>query len=121
MTEVAWMVGGSVVAWLTTLALGGKSVGLAAFFGMVGPLLAACVSWVLAERTYRRDPPALTGLMIVAFGVKVVFFGAYVAVLLKVVGVAHVPFAVSFSSYFIALYLVEALFLKRLFSGRAST
>jgi hypothetical protein len=34
-----------------------------------------------------------------------------------VLRVSPVPFAVSFSSYFIALHLVEALFLRRLFAG----
>jgi hypothetical protein len=92
---------------------------VAVFFGMLGPLAAATVSWVLAERTYRRDPSTLTSLMVGAFAFKFVFFGAYVAVLLKVVRVSPVPFVVSFSSYFIALHLVEAVCLKRLFSGNA--
>jgi hypothetical protein len=46
-----------------------------------------------------------------------VFFGAYVAVMLRVVQLRPTPFAVSFSSYFIALPLIEALFLQRLFAG----
>ncbi len=119
MKEVAWMVGLSLIGWLAAWGLGGSSVGWAVGYGMLGPLLAACVSWVLFAHTYRRDPSALTGLMVGAFGLKFVFFGAYVAVLLKVVRVPPVPFVVSFSSYFIALHLFEAVCLKRLFSGPA--
>ena len=121
MTEAAWMAGCSLAAWLVASVAGGTNVSRAAFFGMVGPLIVACVSWVMAERIYRRDPPALTGFMMAAFGFKFVFFGAYVAVLLKVVRVSPVPFVVSFSSYFIALHFVEAMYLKRLFSAHART
>ena len=55
------------------------------------------------------DPERLTSLMIAAFAGKMVFFGAYVAVMLKVLSLRPVPFVVSFTSSFIALYLMEAL------------
>jgi hypothetical protein len=45
-----------------------------------------------------------------------VFFGGYVAVMLKMLGLHPIPFMVSFTGYFIALYFTEALFLRRLFS-----
>ncbi len=38
----------------------------------------------LMERTYRRNPERLTAVMIAAFAGKMVFFGAYVAVMLRV-------------------------------------
>ena len=117
MKQVAVMVGLSVAGWLAASALTGGSVRVELFFGMLGPLLVAVMTWVMAEWTYRRNPRALTGLMIGAFGCKLVFFGAYVAVMLRVVQLRATPFAVSFSSYFIALHLVEALFLQRLFAG----
>ncbi len=117
MRQVAWMAGPSVAAWLVSLAIVGKATGMAIFFGMLGPLVMACGSWVMSERTYRRDPRALTGLLLTAFAFKMVFFGGYVAVMLRLVHVAAVPFAVSFSSYFIALHFVEALFLKSLFAS----
>jgi len=37
--------------------------------------------------------------------------------MLRVVQLRPVPFAVSFSSYFIALHFVEAFYLQRLFAG----
>ena len=79
------------------------------------------MSWVLTERTYRRDPRALTAVMIAAFAVKMVFFGAYVAVMLSVVGLQPVPFVASFTGYFIALYLTEALFDAPPVRGRINT
>ena len=117
MKPVAWMVGISAatgcVAWATVAG----SVRTELLLGMLGPLLVAVVSWIVAERTYRRDPQALTGLMVAGFVFKMVFFGAYVAVMLRVLGLRPVPFVVSFSSYFIALHLAEAAFLRRLFAG----
>jgi hypothetical protein len=117
MKPIAWMAGGSVASWLAAAAVTGGEVRAALLFGMLGPLLVAIVTWVMAEWTYKRNPRALTGLMIAAFGCKLVFFAAYVAVMLRVVQLRPTPFAVSFSSYFIALHLVEALFLQRLFAG----
>ena len=61
--------------------------------------------------------------MVQAFAGKLVFFGAYVAVMLKVLSLPPVPFVVGFTTYFIALHLTEALLLRRLFAGgtRASS
>jgi hypothetical protein len=117
MKQVVWMAGGSLVAGAVALAAGGAGVRNELAFGMAGPLVVACVSWLLAERTYRRDPQALTGLMMTAFAFKMVFFGAYVVVMLRGVDLQPVPFAVSFSGYFIALHFVEAVFLQRLFAS----
>jgi hypothetical protein len=48
-----------------------------------------------------------------------VYFGAYVALMLRIMRVDSIPFVASFTGYFIGLYLMEALFLKRLFSERS--
>ena len=118
MREVAWMVGASGGCWLVASAVFGLDTSIPVLFGMLGPLVVGCASWVLAQRTYARDPQALTALMVAGFAFKMVFFGAYVAVMLRVLRMRPVPFVVSFSSYFIALHLVEAVFLRRLFAGR---
>ena len=86
----------------------------AVVFGLAGPLLVAIGSWKLAERTWRRDPTRLTAVMIAAFGGKLVFFGAYVAVMLSVFSLRPIPFIASFTTAFIVLHLAEALALKRL-------
>ena len=57
--------------------------------------------------------------MLTAFVLKMAFFGGYVAVMLSVLRFRPVPFVASFTSYFIALYLMEALYMRRLFSERS--
>lgn len=120
MKRVGWFIAVSLFACLAATLLG--SPGLEVLCGMAGPLLVAAVSWVLAERTYRQNPERLTSVMVGAFGAKMVFFGAYVAVMLKLFSLRPVPFVVSFTAYFIALHLAEAVSLKRLFvdESRAS-
>ena len=117
MKAVASMTAASVAAAVAAMAIAGRDAGADVLLGMLGPLAAVGVSWVLTERTFRRDPQRLTRLMIGAFGAKMLFFGAYVAVMLEVVGVHPMPFVVSFTGYFIALYLTEALLMRRLFAG----
>jgi hypothetical protein len=84
--------------------------------GIAGPAAAALLSWVAAERTWRREPARLTSVMTAAFAGKVVFFAAYVAFMLSVLSLPPVPFAATFTASFVTLHLVEALALKRLFS-----
>jgi hypothetical protein len=55
--------------------------------------------------------------MMAGFVAKMVFFGAYVAVVITLLSQPAVPFAVSFTSAFIALHLIEALALRRLFAS----
>jgi hypothetical protein len=115
MKPVAVMVAASVGSFLAALMLLDSRVRLDVLCGMIGPLVGVGGSWVVVERTYRRNPQAVTALMIGAFGFKLVFFGAYVAVMLRVVSLRPVPFVSSFVSYFSGLYVVEALYLRRLF------
>jgi hypothetical protein len=84
-------------------------------FGVLGPLVVAIVSWTVAERTWRREPQRLTAVMIAAFAGKLVFFGAYVALMLSVLSLRPVPFVASFTTSFVALHVAEALALRRLF------
>jgi hypothetical protein len=115
MKMASWMVGASIASWLTIVALVGTSTAVEVLWGMMGPLVVASGSWVLIERAYRRNPVGLTSLMIKAFAGKLMFFGAYVAIVLRGLSVHPVPFVVSFTGYFIALHLTEALGLRRLF------
>ena len=114
MTPLVWMAGLSVGSWLVVTAAAGAA-NPEAVFGMAGPLVAACASWVAIERVHTVAPERVTGVMLVAFATKMVFFGIYVAVGLRVLNLRPVPLVVSFTGYFIALYAMEALFLKRLF------
>jgi hypothetical protein len=108
---------GMVVACVASWALvamipngpGARDVGL----GMAGPLAAAVGTWLMIERTVRVDPMKLTNRLLVGLLVKVVFFGAYVALAIRGLSAAFRPFAVSFAAYFIALQVVEAILLRR--------
>jgi len=120
MKAVAWMVAASLLSWVVVAAAVDARTRSAALLGMLGPLVVAASSWVMAERAWRRNPESLTSWMIAAFAGKVVFFGAYVAVMLKGLSLPPVPFVASFAGYFIALHLFEALSLKRMFEGQGS-
>ena len=82
--------------------------------GVLCPLLVTSAAWVLMERTHNRRPQALTSVIIAAFGFKLVFFGAYLAVMLRWLSLQTVPFVASFMGSFVALHLMEALFLRHL-------
>jgi hypothetical protein len=114
---VAWMVAASVAAWMVATAILGTRTSVDVMAGMLGPLAVATATCVMTERTYRRHPERLTALMITAFGVKMVFFGVYVAIALTALSLRPIPFVTSFIGYFIGLYLIEALYLRRLFAG----
>ena len=115
MSAVVWMTGASVASVLLVGALVDPLARIDVLLGMVGPLLMASGSWVLTERTYRQRPQALTSVMIAAFAFKLIFFGAYVVVMLRVLALRPFPFVASFTGYVAGLYLMEALYLRRLF------
>jgi hypothetical protein len=114
------MVGVSTASWLVLSVALGSEFTWEFLLGMAGPLAVASASWVLMERTYRQDPIRLTPLMIKAFAVAMVFFAAYVAIVVTTLTRRPVPFVASFTSYFIALHLAQAVCLRRLFAGHAS-
>ena len=117
MKAVGWMAAASLASAAVAIAVVGRQVSAEVLLGMLAPLGVASGSWVLTERTFKRNPEQLTRLLIGAFGAKMLFFGVYVAVMVSVVGLRPVPFVVSFTSYFIALYSTEALLMRRLFAG----
>ena len=118
MMPVAWMAGLSLGSWLL-VSLTRGDMNPEVLLGMTGPLLAACASWVAVERMHSAAPERVMSVMLTAFMVKMMFFGVYVAGMLRGLELRRTPFVVSFTVYFVALYAMEALFLKRLFdSGR---
>jgi len=110
-----WMVGSAGLSWLVVAAIPGVESDREVLLGMLAPLMGAVGTWVLVARTYWSKPERLTSLMVAAFGAKLVFFGAYVTVMLKVLSVRPLPFVISFTTYFIGLHIFEALCLQRLF------
>jgi hypothetical protein len=119
MKPVATMVAASVASWAGAAVLVDRRTSIEVLFGMLGPLAAVSGTWLLVEWVFKQRPEELTGLMLTAFVLKMVFFAMYVVVMLNVLRFRPVPFVASFTSYFIALYLMEALYLKRLFSERS--
>jgi hypothetical protein len=119
MNAVGWMVGSSAGSWAAIAAAAGGRAHPELLFGMLGPLVSAVVTWVAVERTFRAAPERLTGVMVAGFGVKMVLFGAYVAVMLRLAGLRPIPFVAGFTGYFIALHVMEALFLRRLLASTA--
>jgi hypothetical protein len=117
MKMVFWMAGVSALSGLAAVWWFGTRVGPEVLLGMLAPLVVAIGTWVLIEQTYRRTPERVTGLMVAGFAGKMVFFGVYVAAMLKGLRLQPVPFVVSFTGYFIVLHVMEAFALRRLFAG----
>lgn len=115
---LVWLAGASVLSWLAVGALGGNRVNPEAFYGMAGPLVAVCLSWLAVRRAHRRGPERVMAVMMAGFALKLVFFGAYIAVMIKAVGLRPLPFVTAFVSYFIALYAMQAFLLWRLLGSR---
>lgn len=114
MKTVGGMAGVGVLSCLAVIAWFGARTRVEVVLGAVAPLAVAGGTWMLIERTHRRDPERMTGLLLASFAGKMVFFGAYVAVILKGLALQPVPFVVSFTSCFIELHVMEAFALRRL-------
>ena len=119
MKPVAALAAAGGASWFVAALVVDQRTGIEILFGMLGPLAATSATWVIAERIYRQRVEALTTVMATAFVAKIVFFGAYLAIMILLLRFRPVPFVVSFTSYFIGLYLMEALYLRRLFSERS--
>lgn len=89
----------------------------AVFLGMLGPLVGAIGTWMIVERTHARAPESVPAVMIRLFGAKIVLFGAYVGGLCLLLATGTVAFAASFTTQYILLHFMEALYLRRLFSN----
>lgn len=85
-----------------------------AFLGMAAPLVVGLATIQLVERTVRGDVSRLTARMAAAFAVKLVFYAAYVLVVIGWLRVDPVPFTLSFTLYFAALQIAEALYFRAL-------
>jgi hypothetical protein len=117
MKPVVWMAAGSAVSCAAAITIAGAAMGRELVLGMLGPLIVVSMSWAVVEQTYRSRPDRVTSVMLRALAGKVVFFAAYVAMALSLLRVRPAPFVASFTAYFVALYFVEALCLRRLFAG----
>jgi hypothetical protein len=114
MKAAGWMAVASAATWLAIAPFVERRTAVDVLLGMIAPLVVVAGTWILIERVHARAPEQVTGLMIKAFAGKLVFFGAYVAVMLGLLARQPVPFIASFTGYFIALYACEAMLIRRL-------
>ena len=112
------MAGAAIGSWLAVSAIGGHRVNPEGLFGMAGPLVATSASWLAVVRTNRVAPERAIAVMAAWFALKLVFFGVYLVAMLRLLSLRPVPFVTAFVSYFIALYAMQALFLKRLTTAK---
>ena len=71
----AWISTTSFIATVAILAAtSGWGIALACASGMLGPVMAWNVDWVLTKRAYRRDLNHFTAFRVKAFASKMVFF-----------------------------------------------
>jgi hypothetical protein len=117
MTPLWWMVGVGIVSWVGVAAMAGTAASPEVLYGMLAPLLATAGTWVVTVVTHRSRPERVTNVLIGGLAVKAIFFAVYVVVILRVLGARPLPFVISFTAYFVALYGMEAWFLRRLFAG----
>ena len=82
--------------------------------GMAGPVVVAAGFIMMMTRASRRKPEGLTRLLIRAFVTKMVVFGVYVVLATVVMELDVVAFFMSFTLYFVVLYLVEAFYVYQL-------
>ena len=114
MKFVWWIVAGSILSAVAITAWIGSQTRFDVILGMIGPLIAVLWTWVAVERMYKRRPEAVTSLMIKAFGAKMLFFAAYISLIVGADLVRPIPFVISFTLYFLALHLTAAYLLRRL-------
>ena len=119
LAPVAWMIAGALASGLAVAAAGGQAVAPELWFGLAAPLVSAVASWIAVERTQRAAPERLTNVLIAAFGIKMVLFGAYVVWVLAGLSLRPVPFIASFTGYYVLLHATEAVLLKRLLAPGA--
>lgn len=119
MRLVIWMLSGSVMSALILTILLGPNIRLEIWLGMLGPLASAVASWIMMERQHAKGPRGMTRLLIKAFAAKMVFFAAYIAIILGLRLVQPIPFVVSFTCYYLSLHIIEAIGLRRLQAANA--
>lgn len=110
------MIGGSLMSWGAFTLAGGSDLNPEVAIGMAGPLASASATWYFVERAHAASPQRVTSVLIAGFIAKMLFFGGLVG-LVAVLGLRPRPFVVSFAVYFIALHVLEAVYLRRLFAG----
>ena len=114
MNILGWMNLWCIVSWVIVVPIFLPHYRLETLLGMAMPLGVTSFSLAQSERIFRRNPTLLTQYMITAFAGKMLIFGIYIVAVLMLLTVAPKPFIVSFTLYFVALHLFEAIRLRRI-------
>ena len=85
-------------------------------YGFLAPLMTFVISWSVVKRAYRANPSGLMPVLLVGMVLKLLFFAAYAAVMLRVLHMRPIPFVATFTTSFIVLHNIEALRMRRLFT-----
>jgi len=85
------------------------------FLGMVAPLLVTIFSIFWIEKVFKTDKEKVTATMTKSFFVKMVLFALYFIIILSFYTFEPNPFIISFTGFFILFYIIEAMFLQKLF------
>ena len=86
-------------------------------FGMSAPLFVTSISIIWIKKVYGSDPEKLTSTMTKSFFLKMVLFALYFIIILRFYAFKPSPFVISFTGFFILFYLIEAVFLQKLFQS----
>jgi hypothetical protein len=113
------MFGVSLGSWLLATAAAPARINPEVLLGMVGPLAAASVTWIVTARTFAVAPERLMARFVAGFAGKMVFFALYVALMLRLLDLRPVLFVASFAAYFIVLLIMQAVCMHRLFERGA--
>ena len=112
-----WMVAASVLSWVIVAGVAGGRANPEVLYGMVGPLAVAAVSWIITEDERTVESRAADGRVDArAWRSRRCFSGARRGHACEYSRCGPAPFIASFTSYFIALHMMEALFMRRLFT-----
>jgi hypothetical protein len=114
-----WMTGAGLAGWLGAHTVFGAAAHPEALVGLAGPVASANVSWLAMVKAQAAGSDRLMAVMVRAMAIKMVFFGAYVVGVFGLMAPRPVPFVASFTASFVGLYVIEAVFLKRLIEAGA--
>ena len=118
MKLAGWLTTGSAASAFVLTLLPGVDASLEIWLGMLGPLVVVGAGWIVVERTERQQSVNMTRIQVQLLVAKLVFVGGYVTAILGMSPARPVPFAMSFTGYFLVLYGVEAIALYRLMRPR---
>jgi hypothetical protein len=87
------------------------------FLGMLAPLLVSIISILQINNVGKKDPQKITAAITKSFLFKMIFFAIYIIIILSIYAFEPIPFVISFTGFFILFYVIEAVFLQKLFQS----